>query len=245
MLIHPAVDLLDGACVRLRRGDYDSVTEFSDDPVEIARRFVDAGAPAMHVVDLDGAREGRPVNRSVALSIADAVDVPIQLGGGLRTDENVAGYLGAGIHRVVLGTRAARDPGWVSRLLDRWGPDRIAAGVDVAGDEIRVEGWLRGAMRVGELLDRLERIGVEVVVYTDTQRDGTLEGPDLSGAERVIDRGFRTLVAGGVSTTGEIARLRRIGAEGAVIGSALYRGRIRLAEALDAASGRRRGGRAG
>lgn len=245
MLIHPAVDLLDGACVRLRQGDYDSVTEFSADPVEIARRFVDAGAPAVHVVDLDGAREGHPVNRSVALSIAEAVDVPVQLGGGLRTDEDVAGYLDAGVHRVVLGTRAARHPAWLSRLLDRWGADRIAAGVDVAGDEIRVEGWLRGAMPVGELLDHLERIGVEVVVYTNTQRDGTLGGPDVSGAARVIDRGFRTLVAGGVSKTDQIARLRKIGAEGAVIGSALYRGRIRLREALDAASGRRRGDRAG
>lgn len=237
MLIYPAVDLLDGACVRLLQGDYERVTRFSDDPVATARRFAAEGARALHVVDLDGAREGRPVSREVVLRIAGAVDVSLQVGGGLRSADDVAGYLEAGVERVILGTAAARDPQWLAGLLDRWGPERIAAGVDVAGDEVRVEGWRTGALRADAFLDLLGDVGTELVVYTDTVRDGTLTGPDVEGAARVIDRGFRTIVAGGVSTRGQVRRLREAGAEGAVIGSALYRGEIDLADALEAASG--------
>lgn len=245
MLIYPAVDLLDGACVRLHQGDFERVTRFSDDPVATARRFAVSGAPALHVVDLDGAREGRPVNREVVLRIAGAVDVPLQVGGGLRSADDVAGYLEAGVERVVLGTAAARDSGWLADLLTRWGPERIAAGVDVAGGEVRVEGWRTGALPAETFLDLLADVGTDVVVYTDTMRDGTLGGPNVEGAARVIDRGFRTIVAGGVSTRDQVSRLREAGAEGAVIGSALYRGEIDLAAALEAASGRSGGHDAG
>lgn len=237
MRVYPGVDLLDGACVRLHQGDYDRVTRFSDDPVETARRFAEAGALALHVVDLDGARRGRPVNREVVLSIARAVDVPLQVGGGLRSEADVAGYLETEVDRVILGTAAARDPAWMAKVLRRWGPDRVAAGVDVAGDEVRVEGWREGALHAEAFLDLLAEVGTELVVYTDTVRDGTLTGPDVEGAARVIDRGFRTIVAGGVSTREHVTRLREAGAEGVVIGSALYRGELDLAEALEAATG--------
>jgi phosphoribosylformimino-5-aminoimidazole carboxamide ribotide isomerase len=238
MRIWPAVDLLDGRCVRLYKGRYDRVTEYDRDPVAVAERFAADGARALHVVDLDGAREGRPVNAGVVLEIRRRVDLPLQVGGGVRDDDDVARYLDAGVDRVVLGTGAVRRPDWLSRLVARHGPAAVAGGVDVRDGEVVVEGWREGS-GVGrdDLLGALADAGVETVVYTDTVRDGTLTRPDVEGARRVVRAGFRTLVAGGISRPEDIAALREAGAAGAVVGSALYTGALTLEAATAAARG--------
>lgn len=238
MRIWPAVDLLDGRCVRLYRGRYDEVTEFSRDPVAVAEAFADDGARGLHVVDLDGARDGAPANADVVLEIRRRLDVRMQVGGGIRTDDAADLYLDAGVDRVIVGTAAVRRPEWLAELVARHGAASVAAGVDVRDGEVVVEGWEEGS-GVGrdEVLDALDRAGVATVVYTDTVRDGTLTRPDVDGARHVVESGFRTLVAGGVSRTDDLAALREAGVHGAVVGSALYHGEMTLAEALAAARG--------
>lgn len=236
MIVYPAVDLLRGACVRLYRGDYEQATEYSRDPAAVAEQFVREGADALHVVDLDGAREGSPENADLVLEVRNRIDVPLQVGGGLRRTEDVARYLDAGVDRVIIGTASAESPGWLRSLLDRFGPDRVAAGVDVKEDEVMVRGWLEGSgATVDEALAALREIGVETVVYTDVTRDGTLSRPDVEGARRVVEAGFRTLAAGSISSPEHLRDLRRAGAHGAVVGSALYEGEMTLAEARAAA----------
>lgn len=238
MRIWPAVDLLDGRCVRLYRGRYDEVTEYARDPAAVAEGFVDRGAEALHVVDLDGAREGRPVNLDTVLAIRRRTSVPMQVGGGLRRDEDVRRCLDAGVDRVILGTGAVRDPEWLVRLLDEHGAEEVVAGVDVRDGTVLAEGWTE-ATSLGRdgLLDALDACGVRTVVYTDTTRDGTLTVPDVAGAREVVARGFRTLVAGGISRPEHVRDLREAGAAGAVVGSALYTGALPLEEALAAAGG--------
>lgn len=238
MRVWPAVDLLEGRCVRLYRGRYDEVTEHGRDPVAVARRFVDEGARALHVVDLDGARDGEPRHADLVLRLRRTLDVPMQVGGGLRAEEDADRYLEAGVDRVILGTAAVTDLDRVERLVGRHGPRAVAVGVDVREERVVVEGWTEeSGLARDELLDRLEAAGVGTVVYTDTTRDGTLTVPDVEGAREVAARGFRTLVAGGVSRAEDVAALRRAGAAGVVIGSALYTGALTLDEALRAAGG--------
>lgn len=237
MEIYPAIDLLGGACVRLHRGEYDRVTRFSDDPVGVARRFVSEGARRLHVVDLDGARDGRPVNASVVRDLLP-LGVPLQVGGGIRADGDVEAYLGAGVRRVILGTTAAERPDRLAGLVGRHGAGRVAASVDVRDGAIRVRGWVeRAGLSPDELLDRLAAAGVRTVVYTDIARDGTLEGVRSSALRALAGRGFRVIVAGGVASLDDVGALRDAGARGAVIGSALYCGTLRLADALEVAEG--------
>lgn len=236
MIVFPAVDLLRGACVRLYRGDYDRATEYSRDPGAVAEQFVREGAEALHMVDLDGAREGGPENAELVLDVRERIDVPMQVGGGLRRTGDVARYLDAGVDRVIIGTASAESPEWLASLLDRFGPDRVAAGVDVKEDEVMVRGWLEGSgATVDEALEELRGLGVETVVYTDVTRDGTLSSPNVEGARRVVDAGFRTLAAGGISSPGHLRDLSRAGVHGAVVGSALYEGEMTLEQALAAA----------
>ena len=236
MRVWPAVDLLDGRCVRLYRGRYDEVTEYDRDPVAVARRFVADGARALHVVDLDGARDGEPRHVGTIRELRRALDVPMQVGGGLRSEAAVDRYLDGGIDRVILGTAAVRRPERVARMIRRHGPGAVAVGVDVRDGRVVVEGWTEESeLARDEMLRRLGELGVETVVYTDTTRDGTLTVPDVAGAREVVDHGFRTLVAGGVSRVEDIAALREAGAAGVVVGSALYTGDLALADARRAA----------
>ena len=238
MKVWPAIDLLDGRCVRLYRGRYDRATEYARDPLAVAERFATAGADGVHVVDLDGARDGSPAHADVVLSLRDRLEVPMQVGGGLRRDVDVARYLEAGVDRVILGTAAVREPERVAELIDRWGGERVATGVDVRDGRVVIEGWTEeSGLERDAFLDALDDLGVETVVYTDTVRDGTVTAPDVEGARSVVGRGFRTLVAGGVSGAEDVAALRAAGAHGVVIGSALYTGALTVEEALEAASG--------
>lgn len=236
LLLLPAIDLRGGRCVRLVQGDPGREQVFGDDPAAMARRWVEEGAQALHVVDLDGAFAGRPQQLHLLAAIAEAVDVPVQFGGGLRTEEDVDAALQAGAARVVVGTRALEEA-FFRRLLDRWGPGRIVAGLDAKGDTVAVAGWVEeSGVRVPEAASRLRAWGAELAVYTQVQRDGMLSGPDLDGIRRVMGQGLGVIASGGVTTAEDIRNLAGMGAAGAILGRTLYAGRLALSDALRAAA---------
>lgn len=238
MLVYPAIDLLGGVCVRLYQGNYDSVTRFSDDPLRTARSFVEQGAEALHIVDLDGARNGTPAHAVLIGRIVSSVGIPVQVGGGIRTIEHLSDYLRLGVHRVLVGTMAVSEQAWLADAVAEYGPDRVAAALDVRDGEVVINGWLTGSGRKSECVaDSLKEIGIQTLLYTDTRRDGTLTSVDVQGTSRLIELGFKVIAAGGVSSLTDVRRLRLAGAAGAVIGSALYSGRITLNDALEVARG--------
>ena len=239
MDLYPAVDLLDGRCVRLVQGDFERRTVYGD-PVETAVELAGAGAPWLHVVDLDAAKTGQPVNRRIITDITGAVAVPVQAGGGVRDQSGAAALLDAGVARVVLGTAAVEDPDLVERLAARY-PGQVAAGIDHRGGEVSLRGWTRGSgAGLLELLGRLEDLGVAAVIVTDISRDGTLEGPDLAGLSAVLAASTVDLIAsGGVASVDDLARLARLDADGrrlagVIVGRAIHDGRLDLKEALAA-----------
>lgn len=212
MDLYAAVDIMGGGAVRLTRGDFDQRRDYGD-PVDLAERFADAGAPWLHVVDLDGARTGQPANRSVVARIASAVDVPVQSGGGVRRAADVEMLLSAGVTRVVLGTTAAEDPDGARSVAAAF-PGRVALGVDYRLDEsgraeVASRGWLRGTGRtVAELLDQLTEAGLAAIVATAIDRDGTLGGPDLDGLAAVLSAtGLPVIASGGVSSADDLRAL--------------------------------------
>jgi phosphoribosylformimino-5-aminoimidazole carboxamide ribotide isomerase len=236
VIVYPAIDLLGGSCVRLVQGDYDAVTRFSADPVAVAERFAEQGAEALHVIDLDGAREGRPMHGDLVRRIAAATSLPLQVGGGIRSADAVAAYLRSGAHRVLIGTAAVEDPGWLGEAIREFGSDRLAAAVDVRDGEVVTNGWVAGSGKdAAALAESLGDLGVETLLYTDTRRDGTLTSADVRGTGELVARGFRVIAAGGISSVEDIRALAAAGAAGAVVGSALYRGRMTLRDAMEAA----------
>ncbi len=236
MEIIPAIDIRGGRCVRLVQGDYDRETVFADDPAAVAWRWRDAGAKRLHVVDLDGAREGRAVNADSVWSILAAVDVPVQLGGGLRDLETIGGYLEAGVERVVLGTAAVKDQALLASALARV-PGRVGVGVDSRDGIVVTEGWRDASgITAAALVRRIAELGVTWVIYTDTLRDGTLTEPNFDALETLLSdpQHLRIIYTGGVSTIDHLRRLAETGVEGAIVGRALYTGDINLTEALAA-----------
>jgi phosphoribosylformimino-5-aminoimidazole carboxamide ribotide isomerase len=250
MELYPAIDIRDGGAVRLTQGDFDRQSEYGD-PLDLARRFVAGGAPWLHVVDLDAARLGRPANRSTVLAIARAVDVPVQTGGGVRSEADVAELIAGGVARVVLGTVALDRPDLVGELAAAH-PGRVAVGVDYRRQpdgrtEVAVRGWEQGSGRtVPELLDELDGAGMAAVIVTAIDRDGTLEGPDLEGLVAVLAATSLPVIAsGGVGQVSDIADLARLegepvhsgprrGLAGVITGKALVDGRMTVAEGVAA-----------
>lgn len=240
MLVIPAIDLLGGRCVRLTKGRYDEETVYSEDPVAVARDWVRQGARRLHVVDLDGAREGRPVHLDAVREIAAAAGVPVQLGGGLRSLDDVAAALAAGADRVLLGTRAVVDPAFLGEAAGRF-PGRVLVSLDVRAGRVAVAGWLQTSpLTLDAALDRLSALDLREVVVTDVERDGTLAGVNPDLVRQAARRGFRVIAAGGVSTLDDIRALRALepeGLVGVIAGKALYAGTLSLPEALAAAEG--------
>lgn len=242
MELYPAIDLRDGRCVRLYQGDYQRETVYHDDPLEQARRFAEEGASWLHVVDLDAARTGNPVNRGLIARIAASVEVRVQTGGGVRDEASAEALFEAGVARVVLGTAALEQPALVGRLAAR---HPIAVGLDARGREVAVRGWLKGSGQ--DLLDvarRFEDQGVRALVVTEIGRDGTLEGPDVEGLTAVLEATSLDVIAsGGVGTLADLevlAALRAAGGRrlaGVIVGRALYEGRFTVTEALEALAG--------
>lgn len=232
MLVIPAIDILGGRCVRLRRGDYAHPTVYSDDPIDVAVSFAEAGAERIHVVDLDAAR-GPGDNRALIQAIAGRDDVKVQVAGGIRSEGQVERLLAAGAHAVVMGTAAVREP----RLLERCAhkhTGRVLAALDVRGDKPSVHGWTESEpLKIGILLARWDVLPLAGVIFTSIERDGTLEGPDLKTLARL--RAMTSLpiqYSGGVSSMDEIRAVAQAGAAAVILGKALYEGRVKLEEAL-------------
>ena len=245
MILYPAIDLRRGRAVRLVQGDYDRETEFDSDPVDAARRWVEQGAQALHVVDLDGARSGRPHSLDLVERIVDAVDVPVQLGGGLRSAEAVEAALATGVERVVLGTAALTDPALVEAMVGEHGGSRIVVAADSRAGRIAVEGWERGSeVTTAELIADLGARGVGAFVFTPVEVDGTLGGPSLDGlrdaASAAADAGAGLVYSGGVGTLADLRALAGAGLaalEGVIVGRALYEGRFSAGEGQAALDG--------
>jgi phosphoribosylformimino-5-aminoimidazole carboxamide ribotide isomerase len=234
MILIPAIDIHDGKAVRLEMGQFDSEKVYDADPVHAARRWVDEGARALHVVDLDGARSGEPVNLEHVRRIASEVDVPIQVGGGLRTIDAVRDAVEAGATRVVLGTAAYRDVDFLDTALHRYG-SRVIVSVDARGGRLAASGWTEQTeMPVEPVIERLGDRGVRRFVYSSIERDGMLVGPDVDGARRVAQAVRGTFVySGGVSSVGDLAALsalRQVNLAGVIVGKALYECRFTVAD---------------
>jgi phosphoribosylformimino-5-aminoimidazole carboxamide ribotide isomerase len=239
--LYPAIDLLDGRCVRLYQGDYDRETVYGDDPVAQALAFQAEGAPWVHVVDLDAARTGEPRNREVVAAIAGALDVPVQTGGGIRDEAAADALFDAGVARVVLGTAALEDPDLVRRLAAR---RPVAVGLDARGRDVAVRGWLEGSG--ADLLDLAAAFadaGVAALVVTEISRDGTLGGPDLDGLASVLAATpIPVIASGGVGTLDDLRALAELDAagrtlSGAIVGRAVYEGAFTVTDAVSAVSG--------
>jgi phosphoribosylformimino-5-aminoimidazole carboxamide ribotide isomerase len=230
----PAVDIRGGRCVRLVQGDFARETRYADDPAEMARYWQSAGAQRLHVVDLDGARDGVRGNAAVISKLLGTVNIPVQVGGGIRSLETARELLGTGADRVVIGTAAAEDTGALETWVHELGAERIVVGVDARGGRVATRGWRTVTdVEVVPFCGRLAGLGIRRVLYTDIGRDGLLNGPDVE-TTRALAQVLKVIGSGGVSTVEHVRDLAEAGAEGAIIGTALYEGRLTLADALGA-----------
>jgi phosphoribosylformimino-5-aminoimidazole carboxamide ribotide isomerase len=233
----PAVDIKDGRCVRLLQGDYDKVTVYGDDPAEMAKRWESEGAERLHVVDLDGAREGKRVNAGAVSSILQAVSIPVQVGGGLRSLNVAKQLLVEGAARVVAGTAAAETFANMRQWAAELTPERFIIGVDVRDGYVATRGWETvTTMKALPFCQALAEAGIERIFFTDVSRDGMLQGPNVEVIGEIVKKTpLKVIASGGVTSADDIKALVAVGAEGAIIGKALYDGRLKLADALAAA----------
>lgn len=235
--LYPAIDMRNGKCVRLVQGDYDQETIYGDSPLDMARRFANEGAKWIHLVDLDGAKAGKRVNHEHVLAIASSLDVNVQIGGGIRTEEDVAFYLNNGVSRVILGSSAVSNPVFVKKMLAQYG-EKIAIGIDARNGFVSTEGWLETSEVKAEKLGKeLAKEGAEVFIFTDIQMDGMLSGPNVESTVRLAEAtGKQVIASGGVSAVGDLQKLsaqKQTGVSGAIIGKALYTKQFTLAEAFE------------
>ncbi len=236
MILIPAIDLKQGQCVRLRQGRMEDSTVFSDDPVAMAGQWVEQGAKRLHLVDLDGAFEGEPVNADVVEAVCQAYpDLPVQIGGGIRTVDTVEAYLAAGVRYVIIGTQAVRQPEFVTDLCAEF-PGRVIVGIDARNGMVAVQGWAESSDTTAETLaKRFEDEGVSAIVYTDISRDGMMQGVNVEATRALAEAiSIPVIASGGVTDIEDIKRLQAVsdsGIEGVIIGRALYEGTIDLAEA--------------
>lgn len=239
MLIIPAIDIRGGKCVRLFQGDYEKETVYGEDPTAMAQRWIDEGARFLHVVDLDGAREGVPKNMAMIRAIVEKSSVPVQVGGGIREFAAVEHYLSFGVRRVILGTAAYADPHFLREACARW-PGRVAVGIDAKVGRVAISGWVRETEVLAvDLARRCQDLGTSAIIYTDILRDGTQKGPNLQ-ATREVARALKIplIASGGVSTIEDVDALRPLeneGVEGVIVGRALYAGTLNLSQAIDRA----------
>lgn len=237
MEIIPAIDIKDGACVRLYQGDFQQATVYDQQPAAAARRWVEQGATRLHIVDLDGARSGKPMNLDALAAIVQAVDVPVQLGGGLRNEQDVTAALAMGVQRVILGTVAVQDPALVVRMVERF-DEHIIVGVDARDGWVATAGWTEMAeMHAAELVEQMARAGVQRVIYTDIARDGTLTEPNYAATAALVRPSGTPpaiIASGGIAEIAHLQRLAALGVEATIVGRALYAGAIELPAALAA-----------
>lgn len=237
MQIWPAIDLRGGKCVRLKQGDYQRETAYGDDPAEMARRWIDQGASCLHLVDLDGARDGSNANLPAVESILAAVTVPCELGGGIRDESTIERLLGIGLARLVVGTRALKEPDWFRSMCRKY-PGQLALGIDAKNGLVATDGWLETSTTPAiDLARQFAAEPLAAIIYTDIAKDGMLQGPNLDAmAEMNAAASIDVIASGGVTSAADVRRLAEIGMAGCIIGRALYEGTLSLPEALAAAA---------
>lgn len=239
MIILPAVDMRGGRCVRLLRGDYDRETIYGESPVEMARRWVGMGAEFLHLVDLDGARDGAPTQKDLVKEIARAVNIPVEIGGGIRERETIAEYVESGIKRVIVGTRALEDPDWLAAMCAEF-PRRIVCGVDARDGKVAVRGWQSESdvEALAFVEERLNGVGLRAVIFTDIATDGTLAGPNIESTRALCECSDTPVIAsGGIGSIEHVAAVAALPVAGVIIGRALYTGDVDLPEAIRAGRG--------
>ncbi len=240
MIIIPAVDIINGQCVRLKQGDYAQKVVYDTDPVAVVRRFAEQGAELIHMVDLDGAKAGEPRNLDTVVKAAASVSVPVELGGGIRSLDTVRKVLDGGVDRVILGTAVLANPRWLADAVQEYGR-RIVVGIDARDGQVAVQGWLEtSGTDALTLAETMKSVGVQEIIYTDIARDGMLQGPNLQGLERMAQSGLKVVASGGISSLTDISAVRQLEPQGvyaAIIGRALYTGDIDLRAAIAAAKG--------
>lgn len=238
MLIFPATDIYDGKVVRLYKGDYDQMTVYSDNPVEIARSFAACGAEYLHVVDLEGARDGTTPNSEVVRALVKESGMLVEIGGGIRTEDTVKTYTDMGVARVILGTAAVTDPVFLKKMVALYG-ERIAVGVDIKDGFVAIKGWTeKSEVTCDAFFEKLQQIGVSTVICTDISKDGALSGTNLQLYRDLSEKYSMQIVAsGGISTEEDILALRSMDIYGAILGKALYTGNLNLKEAVKLAKG--------
>jgi phosphoribosylformimino-5-aminoimidazole carboxamide ribotide isomerase len=233
MEIIPAIDLRNGKCVRLYQGDYERETVFSDDPAAMAKRWQSEGAKRLHIVDLDGAARGEPCNLDAIENIVKAVDIPLEVGGGIRTLETIEQLLNLGVGRVILGTAAVENPDLIEKACRRLG-EQVVIGIDARDGRVATRGWLqKSETTAAELALRMVELGVKRFIYTDISRDGTLTSPNFEAVAELLSQvSVPVIAAGGISSIEHLTRLAGLGVEGAIVGRAIYTGDVKLAEAI-------------
>ena len=238
MIVIPAIDLIAGKCVRLYQGDFARQTTYEMDPVEQGREFQEVGFSRLHMVDLEGAREGTGQNRPVIQEVVRALEIPVQLGGGIRTRQDIAQLLGVGVKYLILGTSVLTSPEEVTRWVDEWGSEPFIVSLDLKGGKLRSQGWVEQSdVELSEVCERIVRWGISQVICTDVESDGTLDQPNYQTYSELGEKlpgSVQLIAAGGISQPGHIARLKQIGVGGAVVGRALYEGEVAWEELIRA-----------
>ncbi len=234
MKLYPAIDLKDGKCVRLLQGDYNEVTVYGNSPAEMAKKWENLGGDYLHIVDLDGAKEGKGINEQAVRDIVAAVKIPIELGGGIRSLDDIKCQLDRGVDRVILGSAAIKNKALVKEALEIYGADKIVVGVDAKGGKVAIEGWLEVTDTTAlSFCKELEAMGVKTVIYTDIAKDGMMQGPNIEETAKLVEATNLDIIAsGGVSSIEDLGRLEAIRVHGAIIGKALYIEAIDLEEAV-------------
>ncbi len=235
MILFPAIDIKNGQCVRLRQGSFQDVLVYSDVPLKIAKQWEAAGASFIHIVDLDGALVGHSVNDEVIKEIVKEVKIPIQVGGGIRTIKDIENKLSLGIDRVIIGTKAVKDPAFIKEAIATFGSKRIVIGIDAKDGMVAIEGWEKvSSYQAVSLAVEMKKLGVKTIVYTDISKDGMLQGPNIAHTKEMVQvTGLNIIASGGVASLKDLEMLEEINVYGAIMGKALYENRIDLKKAVN------------
>lgn len=235
MILFPAIDIKNGQCVRLKQGNFQDMLVYSEMPLRIAKQWEAAGASFIHIVDLDGALLGHSVNNEVISSIVSEVKIPVQVGGGIRSIKDIETKLNLGVERVIIGTKAVKDPAFIKEAINTFGADKIVIGIDAKDGMVAIEGWETiSTYQAVALAMEMKKYGAKTIVYTDISKDGMLQGPNISHTKEMVDiTGLNIIASGGVSSLKDLEMLSEINVYGAIMGKALYENRIDLKAAIN------------